>query len=259
MPFRTARFLLALLAWSGCAYLIGPVAAREARAETAPAAPVFRQSTSEPRIVAFGLFGPQRVFASEARGAARALRAWLGARTQPSVQFNTRHGGSATIPTLRATLRSSGATMDPNKDVLVLVLTSHGSPAGLAVVAGRSEGTLTPPMLREMLDASGAKYRIVIISACYSGVFIPVLADPRTLVITAAAADRPSFGCEDRATWTFFGEAFFNIALKRAPSLEAAFATARALVTAREQREGFTPSNPQIAGGSEVLALLATR
>jgi hypothetical protein len=41
-------------------------------------------------------------------------------------------------------------------------------------------------------------------------VFVPALADARTLVITAAAADRPSFGCEDGATWTYFGDAFFG-------------------------------------------------
>jgi hypothetical protein len=110
-----------------------------------------------------------------------------------------------------------------------------------------------------MLDASGAKYRIVIISACYSGVFVPALAGPHTLVITAAAADRPSFGCEDGATWTYFGEAFFNRALRTAPDFESAFRRARAVVTAREKREGYEPSNPQMAGGSEVLALLARR
>ena len=76
-------------------------------------------------------------------------------------------------------------------------------------------------------------------------------------MITAAAANRPSFGCEDGATWTYFGDAFFNRALRTAPSLEAAFDQARRLVTAREKREGFEPSNPQIAGGSELLALLA--
>jgi hypothetical protein len=147
--------------------------------------------------------------------------------------------------------------MDPDKDVLVVVLTSHGSPEGLAVVAGNFSRTLTPPDLRSMLDASGAKYRVVIISACYSGVFVPALADPRTLVITAAAADRSSFGCEDRAKWTYFGDAFFNRALRLAPDLGSGFDVARRLVTAREQREGFEPSNPQIAGGAEVLALLA--
>src|SRR5829696_379843 len=149
--------------------------------------------------------------------------------------------------------------MDTNKNVLVHFLTSHGSPAGLDIVARSGSSILTPPALRDMLDASGAKYRVVIISACFSGVFVPVLANPRTLVITAAAADRSSFGCEDRATWTYFGEAFFNQALKRASTLEAAFSEARQIVTARELHEGFQPSNPQMAGGAEVLTFFPHR
>jgi len=114
-------------------------------------------------------------------------------------------------------------------------------------------------MLKTMLDASGARYRVVIVSACYSGVFARALADPRTLVITAASADRSSFGCQDGAAWTYFGDAFYNQALRRQASLEDAFAEAKRLVTERERREGFEPSNPQIAGGAEVLALLAGR
>jgi len=139
--------------------------------------------------------------------------------------------------------------MEPSEDILVVALTSHGSPDGLEVTEGRA-GLLSPRMLKGMLDASGATYRIVVISACYSGVFAKVLADPRTLVITAAAADRPSFGCEDGAIWTYFGDAFYNQALRRQPTLEAAFADAKRLVTERERRQGYKPSNPQIAGGS---------
>lgn len=88
-------------------------------------------------------------------------------------------------------------TMNRDTDILLVVLTSHGSPDGLAIVAGNVTETLTLPDLRSMLNASGAKYRVVIISACYSGVFVPVLADARTAVITAAAADRCSSGRED--------------------------------------------------------------
>jgi hypothetical protein len=197
------------------------------------------------------------VFESEARGAARVLGQWFGATVQPIIRFNSKRRASATVASLAASVRTAGAAMAPEKDVLALVLTSHGSPDGLAIVAGRREDTLTPSDLRTILDTSGAKYRVVIISACYSGVFVPALADPRTLVITAAGADRPSFGCEDGATWTYFGDAFFNQALRSAPTLEAAFETARRLVTARERSEGYEPSNPQMAGGSEVLALLA--
>jgi hypothetical protein len=209
----------------------------------------------EAYIVSFGLFGGESVFESEARGAAQILSDKLP-EAQSLVSFNTKTGGGATPRRLLAALKAAGAAMDSDEDVLVLALTSHGTPHGLAVMVGHRSGALSPRKLRQMLDASRAKYRIVIISACYSGVFIPVLANPSTLVITAAAADRPSFGCEDGATWTYFGDAFYNQALRRGAKLDTAFAEAKRLVTDRERREGFAPSRPQIAGGSLVLRLL---
>jgi hypothetical protein len=202
------------------------------------------------------LFGGQSVFESEARGAAQILSEKLP-RAQSLVSFNTKRSGGATPRSLLAALEAAGAAMDRNEDVLVLALTSHGAPQGLAVVAGRRSGIISPRKLRQMLDASGARYRIVIISACYSGVFVPALANPHTLVITAAAADRPSFGCEEGATWTYFGDAFYNHALRRGAKLDTAFAEAKRLVTDRERRDGFAPSEPQIAGGSLVLGLLS--
>jgi hypothetical protein len=262
MRFRSVHLLLGIVAWLGAAGLVAPTSARDTRVVRAPSpltSPASRQGISNAQIVSFGLYGPERVFEREARGAAQALRGWFGAQAQPVVRFNTRQDGGATPSALAAGLRAAGSAMDADKDVLVVVLTSHGGPDGLAIVAGRKGGTLTPLQLRNMLDASGAKNRIVIISACFSGVFVPALANPRTLVITAAAADRSSFGCEDRATWTYFGDAFFNQALRTAPTLESAFNTARQIVTTRERREGFTPSNPQMAGGSEVLALIGRR
>jgi hypothetical protein len=78
------------------------------------------------------------------------------------------------------------------------------------------------------------------------GVFIPRLANPDTLVITAADADHPSFGCRDKAKWTYFGNAFFNVALRQAKSLKDAFVVARSLVKKREVRERFEPSNPPV-------------
>ena len=138
-------------------------------------------------------------------------------------------------------------------------LTSHGSRDGLAVTAGRRAETLKPSTLAEMLDQTGVRHKVVIISACYSGVFIPRLANADTLVITAADADHASFGCEDRAKWTYFGDAFFNVALRRAQTLKDAFLLARSLVSKRELREGFDPSHPQMAGGEKVEPLLVAR
>jgi hypothetical protein len=216
-----------------------------------------RDGIREVYIISFGLFGPESVFASEAEKAGQILRARLQPDAQLLVRSNNKSGGNATSASLAAALRSAGRAMDPAKDVLVVFLTSHGSPDGLDVVAGRRSETLSPRSFRSMLNASGARYRVVIISACYSGVFARALADPRTLVITAAAPDRPSFGCEDGVTWTYFGDAFFNKAFRSARTLDDAFCRARDIVTKRERNEGFEPSRPQMAGGSEVLSLLA--
>jgi hypothetical protein len=62
------------------------------------------------------------------------------------------------------------------------------------------------------------------------------------LVITAADADHSSFGCQDKAKWTYFGDAFFNVALRQAKSLKDAFVVARGLVQKHELREHFEPS-----------------
>jgi len=173
MPMRSqvGRLTIALLAWCGTLGAMAPALAFDISA--APAVPAERQGLSETHIVSFGLFGPESVFESEARGAARVLQAWFGATVEPVVRFNSKRRAFATARTVAASLQAAGAAMDRDKEVLVVVLSSHGSPDGLAIVAGVREDTLTPAELRQMLDASGAKYRVVIISACYSGVFVP--------------------------------------------------------------------------------------
>jgi Peptidase C13 family len=209
-------------------------------------------------VVSFGLFGDQGVFRSEASGAAQIVASRFGGGPVV-VRFNTKTGGGATIGALAATLQAEAKKMNGESDILFLILTSHGSRDGLAVTAGRLTETLKPPHLAEMLERTGVRYKVVIISACYSGVFIPPLANADTLVITAADANHASFGCEDKAKWTYFGDAFFNIALRRATDLRDAFLVARALVSKRELRQGFDPSHPQMAGGGNVEPLLVAR
>ena len=148
--------------------------------------------------------------------------------------------------------------MNHESDILFLILTSHGSPDGLAVVAGRLAETLKPSNLAEMLGRTAVRNKVVIISACYSGVFIPRLANDDTLVITAADANHPSFGCEDKAKWTYFGDALFNHGLRPEVSLEEAFRTARETIARWEARDGLTPSSPQAHFGAALTAKLAT-
>jgi Peptidase C13 family len=209
-------------------------------------------------VVSFGLSGAQDVFRSEATGAASIVASRFGG-DPVIVRFNSRKKSNATIEALDATLETTGKKMEPSTDVLLLILTSHGSRDGLEVTAARRSATLTPAKLNDMLERAGVRYKVVIISACYSGIFIPPLATADTLVITAADASHPSFGCEDRAKWTYFGDAFFNTALRHGETLRDAFSTARTLILKRELSNGFEPSNPQMAGGTNVEPLLVPR
>jgi hypothetical protein len=206
-------------------------------------------------VVSFGLFGDQGVFKNEATGAAQIVASRFGSGPI-NVQYNSKKGGGATIEALARSLRGAASEMNAENDVLFLILTSHGSPDGLAVKAGRFTQVLTPPNLAGMLARLSVRHKVVIISACYSGIFLPRLANPDMLVITAADANHSSFGCQDNAKWTYFGDAFFNVALRHAKSLKDAFGAARGLVKKRELREHFEPSNPLMAGGANVEPLL---
>src|SRR5262249_34952833 len=97
---------------------------------------------------------------------------------------------------LRRAASSIGQKMDRNKDVFMVFLSSHGTSEGLlAALPDGSKFSFTAVDVRKLLEESGAKYRVVVISACHSGALMKELQDDRTLVMAAAHADRTSFGC----------------------------------------------------------------
>jgi Peptidase C13 family len=206
-------------------------------------------------VLAFGLFGAQSVFESEAKGAASIVAQRLGADLVV-VRANTKTREDVTITSIRNISQSTAERMDRQSDILFLILTSHGSQDGVAVEAGRRSEILSPGDLADILKRAGVRHCIVVISACYSGVFIRPLANDDTLVITAADSNHSSFGCQDKVKWTYFGDAFFNTALRHTADLRQAFDEARAIVRQRERRYHLVPSNPQIAGGKNIDVLL---
>jgi len=156
----------------------------------------------------------------------------------------------ASAGNLAMVLDHLGKMMHAERDTLFLFLTSHGDVGRLALeMPGFGSAALTAEQLKAILDRSGIKNRIIVISACHSGSFIAGLADAKTLVIAAARADRSSFGCEDRRRWTYFGDAYFNQALREESSFTAAFRRARKVIALWEAREQRVPSLPQMAGG----------
>jgi hypothetical protein len=154
----------------------------------------------------------------------------------------------ATVTNLRAALEYLGETIDVEEDIVFLFLTTHGSvnrelsfempPLALT--------QLNPTMLSRMFADSGIKWKVIVVSACYSGGFVEPLRDDNTLIITAADAENTSFGCEASSNFTWFSQAYFDHALRSTRSFFEAFDLARIRVTEREKSHGYTPSNPQM-------------
>ena len=164
----------------------------------------------------------------------------------------------ASVAGLGQTLRLLSTRMDPDNDVLVLFLTSHGSQDGLEVQNGSLPlAQLAPSDLRELLDASAIRWRIIVVSACYAGVFFDELKGETTAIVTAADADHTSFGCEDDRDLTWFGEAFLKESLPGSASLEEAFHRASALIAQREDAGHEVHSNPQLYVGELMKRKLA--
>jgi hypothetical protein len=221
-----------------------------------------RPGRTEMYFVSFAGFGGEAVFKREALAvqelfdqrfdtAGRSLALVNHATTLNKVPL-------ANLTNLDLVLQHLGRLIDRNRDVLFLFVTSHGEKGMIAVdMPGFSFNVLTPERLKSILDRSGIKNRVVVLSACHSGSFIPTLADANTLVITAAHADRTSFGCDDRRQWTYFGDAYFNQALRRETSFARAFDEAKRLIRLWERREKLPASQPQIAGGAAMRAVLA--
>ena len=209
-----------------------------------------------------GGVGYQDVFLNEVRSVEQLFAEHYGTEGHSLVLVNNAET-LETMPlanpeSLTRALKRFGEQMNPDEDVLFLFLTSHGSRDHRFSFDfwPFSFTDLTPRMLRQALDDAGITRRVVVVSACYSGGFVPALQDDYTLVITAAAADRNSFGCSNGNAFTDFGRAYFDEALRETRSFTAAFDIARARIAGREAAESMTPSLPQMQGGERLKPLL---
>ncbi|MFM9829597.1 MAG: C13 family peptidase [Sphingomonas sp.] len=203
------------------------------------------------------------VFGREAREAGRVLaRRYDAAGRTLTFAGSEGHAPSALAmgspDTLALALARVAELMDRNEDVLVLYTTSHGAPFGLVYNdADQGFGVISATALANQLDALGITRRVIIISACYSGVFIPVLSGEDAAVLTASAGDRTSFGCKSDNDWTFFGDALVNNALRKRQPLAEAGAEAARLITDWEGKGRLTPSLPQMLIGARATIWLA--
>jgi hypothetical protein len=202
------------------------------------------------------------VFNREAREAGRVLAQRFDAAGRTLVLAGDEAADKGNAPgtpqDLALALRRVAQIMDPQEDVLVFYSTSHGIPdRGLVFRdAVRGTGLIGAADLGQLLDSLAFKNRLLILQACYSGQFVPVLENPGTIVATAAAADRSSFGCQAGNDWTYFGDALVNHALRQPLPLDIQFRRAKALIAAAEERDHLLASNPQVVIGSETSSWL---
>ncbi|WP_404372116.1 C13 family peptidase [Sphingomonas sp. MMS24-J45] len=214
-----------------------------------------RKGVIDVYVVAVGL-DSDAVFGREAREAGRVLARRYGAEGRTIVLAGTDGRAASDLPrgspgNIATVLARVAEVMDKREDVLILYTTSHGAPLGIIYNDGdQGFGAISPVRLAEMLETLGIRRRLVMISACYSGVFVPALASEDGVVITAASSDRTSFGCQADSDWTFFGDALINNALRKPQPLAEADREAVGLIAQWEARGNLVPSGPQIEIGA---------
>ena len=220
-----------------------------------------RKGETEIYTLAIAGWADQDVFVKELDGALEALGSVLPIKGR-TVRLINRRDTVETIPlatasNFAAAVHAIGNVMDKDNDVFVLVMTSHGEQTGFALQLPGGTAELTPQQVAAALDGAGIKHRVVIVSACFAGIFVPPLANDNTIVITAADAKHTSFGCAPERDWTYFGDAFFHQSLHPGADFENAFDHARVLIHGWEMMDHATPSNPQGAFGRALVAKLA--
>lgn len=217
-----------------------------------------RPEQTDVYFIGFAGNGNEPVFASEVKFAQQrvAEKFETGGR---SLAFASNAGNIDSKPlanthNLFRSIADLGAKMDVEQDVLFLFLTSHGSKDASVDVSlfPLQLKQLSANDLRTALDVAGIQWRIVVVSACYSGSFIEPLITDRTIVMTASAAENTSFGCSRDRDLTYFGEAFFQLSFEGDGNLVDVFDRAKAAIDEREATEGLSPSDPQIYVGPEM-------
>jgi hypothetical protein len=141
-------------------------------------------------------------------------------------------------------------------DIVFVDISSHGARQVLARKVGNNVPTALPSreLARKLAPLVGHP-TVIIVSACYSGSLIGDLRAPERIVITAARADRSSFGCAPGNRHTFFGEAELHAFGQQNRSLHQAFVTIRDDVARMESEQRVRPSEPQVSVGADVADL----
>lgn len=214
-------------------------------------------------LVAFGGDGGEDVFRNEAEYAAQLFTRRFGPTAHAVVLENNPSSLQAhplaSWSNLEDTLDQLASVMNPEQDILVLYMTSHGDEDHnlLVDMDPLPLDQIGAPDLASILKKRPFKWKVVVVNACYSGGFVPELRGPGTLVLTAARSDRSSFGCGSDSDVTYFGKAWLIDALNKTDNFVDAFQFAKNDIATWEHQDKLTPSEPQIDVGAGISQQLA--
>ena len=221
-----------------------------------------RNGVIDAYVVSVGL-DSDAVFGREAGEAAKVLGRRYGANGRTiflaaGADGQIKGTPQGSPPNLATALAAVAGKMNLKEDVLILFATTHGDPnTGLAYRDGdKGVGMIAPMRLANLLDDLGFERRMILLSACYSGIFLPLLTNENSIVVTAAASNRTSFGCAPGNDWTFFGDALINNGLRKPQSFDKATEEAAGLIGKWEASKQLLPSRPQTFVGDKVNAWL---
>ncbi|HEY8947822.1 MAG TPA: C13 family peptidase [Rhizomicrobium sp.] len=202
--------------------------------------------------------GPSEAFDNSRRDVSAELRQ-IGFNDAYMMQFSVRPDLDATTHPMPSTADGISQELSlltsETPDGCIVYFSSHGAPQGM--ILGNT--LLTPNKLAGIVDGTcGNRPTVVIISACFSGVFVPALEGDNRMVLTAARADRTSFGCTQDARYPYFDTCVVQD-LPGAHDFPDLADKVKACVEKREQDTGVSPpSEPQISIGSRVADNLPT-
>jgi hypothetical protein len=159
--------------------------------------------------------GDDSVFVRDVAVAQAAIHRRFAAEGRGLVLLNDREYAGhplATRSSIRAALALLASRMNPDEDVLLVHLASHGDRDGSLTLAqpGMSLPDITPDEFRMYLSELSVPNQVLIISACYSGHWLDALASESNLVLTSAHRERTSFGCGDDSEMTWFTRALYQ-------------------------------------------------
>jgi len=124
----------------------------------------------------------------------------------------------------------------------LIYFTSHGAPEGVVV----DEYLISPRSLRGLVDRTcGTKPTVVVMSACFSGVFVPALKGDNRLILTAARRDRSSFGCSESDKYPFFDTCMLKVLPGAGGFLDLGPALRICVAEREREEEASPPSMPQ--------------